>query len=146
MLQPRRKGSAGVTLVELIVVMAIILIVMAAVIVPRVLQHLNEARTNRGMEGAKEIHTAMIRLWEAESRFPAEADVADLDDLQQELNDYMSITIPTPNILRIPGAGTFYQLVGNDFLIRVQLATTTGRVLCIRERGVQFEAGGACPP
>lgn len=142
----RPAGSAGLTLIEIVIVVAIIGVLAGAIIFPRVISNLDTARTNRGYDGANEIRAAMLRYWTAEEQWPSTA-ATDLEALQVQLTGYLSSTLPIPNIIRNPASGTFYQIMGGnkDFRIRVEVANRAGDVLCIQEEGIIKEVGGACP-
>lgn len=143
----KRKGpgSPGLTLIEIVVVVAIIGVLVGMFILPRVLGHLDTARTNRGYDGANEIRQAMLRYWTAEGSWP---DVANdtLEKLQVALQEHLAITLPTPDIIRDPAGGPFYAISADNFAIRVDLANRAGDTLCIRESGIEQVGAGPCEP
>lgn len=83
------RKQDGFTLIELIVVVAI-LGILAAVLTPRVLDAVDNAKTNAAMSSAKQVQLAMERYIVENDAYPT-GDIDDGDDLQAVLGAYANI-------------------------------------------------------
>lgn len=88
------RKQDGFTLIELIVVVAI-LGILAAVLTPRVLDAVDNARNNAAMGSAKQVQLAMERYFVDENTYPGATTITDPGSLKTALDHYANIDAAT---------------------------------------------------
>ncbi len=91
----RRKGEQGFTLIELIVVVSIILI-LAALIVPNLVDIEDRARRNAVIADAKALKIAFDLYFDDNKQYPPDATIANYGGLLNTLSPYVTLQ-PTEN-------------------------------------------------
>ncbi|MDR7434486.1 MAG: prepilin-type N-terminal cleavage/methylation domain-containing protein [Armatimonadota bacterium] len=91
----RRKGEQGFTLIELIVVVSIILI-LAALIAPNLVDIEDRARRNAVIADAKALKIAFDLYFDDNKQYPPDATIANYGGLLNTLSPYVTLQ-PTEN-------------------------------------------------
>lgn len=142
-----RRDQQGVTLLELIVVVAIIGI-LSFTITPRILQALDDSRLNAAVAIGNELHSSLERYYAAQMPpaypfFPGGS--AGWADLRAKLQDVVGLSANTGKVFK-DGSFTYKSADGATYCLSYQSQSKGNPTVRVTPDGVDYGVGVAgCP-